>query len=67
MVKSGNYTNAKYEAAASTVYTYDETLKTFVASVEGTSFIFGTKADGTYTTLGPMKADSGCFHGVFVK
>ncbi|MBO5967419.1 MAG: hypothetical protein J6S14_02840 [Clostridia bacterium] len=67
MVKSGNYTNAKYEAAASTVYTYDETLKTFVASVEGSSYIFGTKADGTYTTLGPMAADSGCFHGVFVK
>ena len=67
MVKSGNYTNAKFDAAASTVYTYDETLKTFVGAVEGASFIFGTKADGTYTTIGPMKADSGCFHAVFVK
>ena len=67
IVKSGTYTNVKYEDAAATVFTYDETLKTLVASVEGGSFILGTKADGTYTTLGPMKADSGCFHGVFVK
>ena len=67
IVKSGTYTNVKYEDAASTVFTYDEALKTLVASVEGGSFILGTKADGTYTTLGPMKADSGCFHGVFVK
>ena len=67
IVKSGTYTNVKYEDAAATVFTYDEALKTLVASVEGGSFILGTKADGTYTTLGPMKADSGCFHGVFVK
>ena len=67
IVKSGTYTNVKYEDAAATVFTYDEALKTLVASVEGDSFILGTKADGTYTTLGPMKADSGCFHGVFVK
>ena len=67
MVKSGNYTNAKFDAAASTVYTYDETLKTFVGAVEGGSFIFGTKADGTFTTIGPMASDSGCFHAVFVK
>ena len=58
--------NGKYEAAASSVYTYDETLKTLVTSVEGTNYVFGTKSDGTYTTLGPMKADSGCFHAVFV-
>ena len=67
IVKSGTYTNVKYEDAAATVFAYDEALKTLVASVEGGSFILGTKADGTYTTLGPMKADSGCFHGVFVK
>lgn len=67
MVKSGNYTNAKYEATASTVYTYDETLKTFVGSVEGGYYIFGTKADGTYETLGPMTSDSGCMYAQFVK
>lgn len=66
MVKSGNYVNAKFEEKASTVYTYDETLKTVKADVEGTAYIFGTKADGTYETIGPMKADSGCFYAQFV-
>ncbi len=66
MVKSGNYVNAKFEETASTLYTYDETLKTVKADVEGTAYIFGTKADGTYETIGPMKADSGCFYAQFV-
>ena len=66
MVKSGTYTNAKFEETASTVYTYDETLKTVKADVEGTAYIFGTKADGTFETIGPMKADSGCFYAQFV-
>ncbi len=66
MVKSGTYVNAKFEETASTLYTYDETLKTVKADVEGTAYIFGTKADGTYETIGPMKADSGCFYAQFV-
>jgi hypothetical protein len=66
MVKSGTYVNAKFEETASTLYTYDETLKTVKADVEGTAYIFGTKADGTYKTIGPMKADSGCFYAQFV-
>ena len=66
MVKSGNYVNAKFEATASTLYVYDEALKTVKADVEGTAYIFGTKADGTYKTIGPMKADSGCFYAQFV-
>ncbi len=65
MVKSGNYTNAKYEETATTVYTYDATLKTLVGTLEDGDYILGTKADGTYTTLGPMKADSGCMHALF--
>ncbi len=66
MVKSGTYTNAKFEETASTVYTYDETLKTVVGTVEGAKFIFGTKADGTFETIGPMAVDSGCFYAQFV-
>ncbi len=66
VVKSGNYTNAKYEDAAATVWTIDETLKTVVATIEDGSYILGTKADGTYTTLGPMKSDSGCMYAQFV-
>ena len=61
-----NHINALYEDAAASVYTYDETLKTLVTVIDGTNYIFGTKSDGTYTTLGPMKADSGCFHAVLV-
>lgn len=67
MVQSGTYTNAKYEAAPSTVYTYDETLKTFVGTVEGKTFIFGTRSDKTYTTIGPMATGTDCFYAIFVK
>ena len=66
MVKSGSYVNGAFEEKAATVYTYDEALKTFKADVDGTAYIFGTKADGTYETIGPMKADSGCFYAQFV-
>ncbi len=66
VVKSGNYTNAKYEDAATTVWTIDETLKTVVATISDGSYILGTKADGTYTTLGPMKSDSGCMYAQFI-
>lgn len=67
MVQSGTYTNAKYEAAPSTVYTYDETLKTLVGTVEGKTFIFGTRSDKTYTTIGPMSTDKDCFYAIIVK
>ena len=66
MVVSGSYVNGKFEDAAASVYTYDETLKTLVSVVNGTNYIYGTRSDGTYTTLGPMKADSGCFYAVLV-
>ena len=66
MVVSGTYVNAKFEETAATVYTYDETLKTLKADVNGTAYIFGTKADGTFKTIGPMKADSGCFYAQFI-
>ncbi len=66
VVKSGNYTNTKYETTASTVYTVDETGKTVIATLADGSYIFGTKADGTFTTLGPMAIDSGCMYAQFV-
>ena len=58
VVKSGTHTNAKYEDAANTVYAYDATLKTLVATIEDGSYILGTAADKTYDSLGPVKADS---------
>lgn len=65
-VVNGTHVNGVYEDAASTVYTYDEELKTLVATIEGEKYVFGTKKDGTFTTLGPMKASTEPFYGVFV-
>ena len=67
MVQSGTYTNAKYDAAPSTVYTYDETLGTLVGTVEGKTFIFGTRTDKTYSTIGPMSTDKESFYAIFEK
>ena len=61
-----NHINGLFEDTASSVYTYDETLKTLVTAIDGENYLFGTKADGTFTTLGPMKASSGCFYAVLV-
>lgn len=66
MVVSGSYVNGKYEAAASTVYTYDATLKTLKASVGGADYIYGTTNAGTYTTVGPVKASEEPFYLQFV-
>ena len=58
MVVSGTHVNLSLDAEASTVYTYDATLMTAVAVVNGTNYVFGTRADKTYTTIGPVKANS---------
>lgn len=52
------HVNGKYEATASTVYTYDATLKTVKTSINDAEYIFGTRNDKSYTTIGPVKADS---------
>ena len=52
-VVSGTHVNGAYEAAASTVYTYDAESKTLIADVNGTDYWFGTRNDKTYTTVGP--------------
>ena len=66
MVVSGTHVNGAYEAAATTVYTYDETLKTFKAVVDGSDYIFGTRSDNTYTTVGPVKVSNNPFYAQFV-
>ena len=57
IVVSGTHVNAKYEPTPSTVYTYDETLKTLVATVNEKTYAFGTRSDKTYTTIGPVVAN----------
>ncbi len=47
------HVNGTYDAAASTVYTYDSTLKTLVVTLGDATYAFGTRSDKTYTTVGP--------------
>ncbi len=58
--------NVKFDDAAASVWTIDATLNTVATVLNEKSYILGTKADGTYTTLGPMAADSGCMYAQFV-
>ncbi len=58
--------NGTYDATAATVYTYDATLKTLVASINGENYIFGTRTDKTYTTLGPVKASTNPYYAQFI-
>ena len=58
MVVSGTHVNGAYEATPSTVYTWDATNNTIIASVtpeggEAADYWFGTRNDKTYTTVGP--------------
>ncbi len=65
VVKSGTHINIKFDDIAKTVWTINETLKTVETELNEDTYILGTKADGTYTTLGPMSVDSGCMYAQF--
>ena len=65
MVVSGTHVNGAFEAAASTVYTYDTEHATLIANVEGADYWFGTRNDKTYTTMGPCKVEFEGFYGQF--
>lgn len=65
MVVSGTHVNGAYEAAASTVYTYDADAKTLVADVDGAPYWFGTRNDMSYTTVGPCKTEYEGFYCQF--
>lgn len=61
------HVNGTFDATAETVYTYDATLKTLVASIDGTDYIIGTRTDKTYTTLGPVKASTNPYYAQFIQ
>ena len=65
MVVSGTHVNGAFEAAASTVYTYDATSKTVIATVNDAPYWFGTRNDNTYTTVGPCKTEYNGFYCQF--
>ena len=61
----GAHVNGAYEATASTVYTYNATNNTLLATVGGAEYWFGTRNDKTYTTMGPCKVEYEGFFGQF--
>ena len=65
MVVNGTHVNGAYEAAASTVYTYDADAKTIVATVNDALYWFGTRNDKTYTTVGPCAVEYKGFYCQF--
>ena len=55
VVASGTHINIKFEAAASTVWNYNEELETFTAVVNETEYYIGTY--GTFDTISPSSID----------
>ncbi len=56
IVASGTYINVTYSDAPATTFTYDATLKTFVATVNDVNYFYGTY--GTYKTFSANKTTS---------
>lgn len=65
VVLNGTHINAVYADAPASVYVWDEELKTLKTTLDGTEYIIGTSATGTYTTLQPAKT-TGNFYAQFV-
>ncbi len=65
MVVSGTHVNGAYEAAASTVYTFNADSKTVIAIVNDAEYWFGTRNDKTYTTVGPCAVSYAGFYCQF--
>lgn len=62
----GAHVNAKLQDTAVTVYTYNETIKTMSSMVNGEEYVFGTRNDNTYETVGCNKLSYNPFMVVFV-
>ncbi len=54
-VVSGTHINGKYDTTASSVWTFDETLKTMVTTLADKQYYLGTYGD--YNTMGPSSID----------
>ncbi len=52
-----SHINATYGDEAVSVYTFDETLKTFVTALGEKSYGFGTRNDREYTTMSPCSTE----------
>ena len=65
MAVSGTYVNAVFDQDK-TVFTYDEELQTVVGLVNGAKYVFGTRNDNTYTTIGANALSYSPFMVTFV-
>lgn len=61
----GAHVNGAYEAAATTVYTYNTESKTIIAVVNDADYWFGTRNDKNYTTVGPCAVSYAGFYCQF--
>ena len=67
MVVSGTHVNGEFQDTATSVYTYDATLKTLVGVVDGANYVFGTNSSKNFTTLGPVKTEYNPFYAQFIQ
>lgn len=65
VIKNGTYINAVFEEKASSVWTFNTTLKTFTTKLDNKDYFLGTKNDASYTTLGPVADASKAFYANF--
>ena len=65
MVVSGTHINAVFDQDK-TVFTYNEELKTVVGLVDGKEYVFGTRNDNTYLTIGANALSYNPFMVTFV-
>ena len=65
VIVNGTHINAVYGAEPVSVYVWDAELKTLKTTLDGTEYLIGTSATGTYTTLQPAKTE-GSFYAQFV-
>lgn len=56
IVKSGTYTNVKFETEAQSTWTWNDTIKTYQTIVDGAARALGTYS--TYNTMSAQKVDS---------
>ncbi len=56
IVKSGKYTNVKFDATATSIWTWNDTIKTYQTIVDGANLALGTYS--TYNTMSAQKVDS---------
>lgn len=63
IVQKGSYINATYDTTAISVFTYNSSLQTYVTSINGEEYFYGSLKSGNYTNIATHKVStaSTCF------